>query len=228
MAEEATEERTEPSDVDVDPDVDADESLPADDQPSGAPPTAGSRTAVIVASALAAVFFILAAVMTVVAAQASGDRRDADDARDDVAEVSGRLAEALLSYDHENLEATQAAVLALATGGFSTQVREDFPLIEETITSLQAQAVASVRGVYVGDVGDETASSVVVVDQVVTTNSGGERPQPTIYLQLDLVRLPAGWRVDSVINLNLTVLGDASANAGTSTSTTSTTAVPGG
>ena len=70
---------------------------------------------------------------------------------------------------------------------------------------------------------DDSASALVEVDQVVTTEEDGPQPQPTIYLQVDLVKVSGSWKVDSVTNVNLAGLGSAGTGVPSDCGTTSTT-----
>ena len=134
--------------------------------------------------------------------------------------MAAQLTEALLGYDYRTMDESEAAILALATGGFRTQVREDFPGLKDQITELKAHADVTIKNVFTGEIDEDTASALVEVDQVVVTEANGAQVQPTIYLKMDLVKLNGSWKVDSVVNVNLAVLGSTADSLDDATTTT--------
>jgi hypothetical protein len=202
----------------VEPDVEA------LDAPAIAPRP--SSRALRLAVVAAVVFFLVAVAMTVVAASVnsrlSGDRGD----RQAVPRVAGQLTQALLGYDYRTMDTTEQEITSLATGGFLTQIKQDFPALKQQIAALKAKAEVTVKHIYVGDIEKDTASSLVEVDQVVTTPDNGPQVQPTIYLQIDLVKVGGSWKVDSVTNVNLAVLGSSAGALGDSSTTSTTPPAP--
>ena len=77
-------------------------------------PEASRRPLVLLAVALLVVATALGAMAATLYARLQAERSD----REDVAEVSGRFGEALLSYDFNDLPAAKRRVLADATGRF--------------------------------------------------------------------------------------------------------------
>jgi hypothetical protein len=147
-------------------------------------------------------------------------RRDLDHARgdrQDVARVSSQFGEALLSYDYRNLDRSRTKVLALATGNFAKQYRDASKRgLDEIIKGVKTVSVASVSQVYVGDVEDDTAGSIVLVNSV-QAGVAGRRPFQA-YLGLDLVKVGGRWKVDGVTYI--------SADQGSSPSSSTTTTAP--
>src|SRR5438067_998324 len=100
------------------------------------------------ATAFAAVFLTLAVAMAAVAvnrnnaASAQGDQRAA------ISSAAGQLSEALMTYDYRHLDAFKAKVLSLATGSLRNQFEDAFGGLSATITKYQAQAQATVQGIF--------------------------------------------------------------------------------
>ncbi|HEY2430404.1 MAG TPA: hypothetical protein VGI06_15800 [Acidimicrobiales bacterium] len=111
--------------------------------------------------------------------------------------TAGELAQALLSYNATNLDASRARVLALSTATFAANYNQDFTqALAGTITALHASASATVRDVYTADVSASAAKAIVVVD-FQTKSSAGTRQVLGTSLQMDLVR-QGTWKVNDV------------------------------
>ena len=148
--------------------------------------------------ALAFVFLATAIVMTFVAASLNQDLDEARTGDREVAQVAGRFAAALFTYDHTDVERTREEVLSLATGGFREEYEQAFEggidvFIEET----EASSTVTVKDVLVGPVEDGTATAVAVIDTS-ADGAGGPRDLRNLYLRLDLVRVEGEWKVASV------------------------------
>ena len=156
----------------------------------------------VVAVVLAVVFFASTVLLGIVAAGLKADKDELVDGRADVAEVAGRFVDALLSYDHRDPEGFRQGVLSLTAPPFSEQFEEAVIELEEAFAGLDAVSVPTIDEVFVAEVGDGTATAIVVYDRVLDGVSG-ERTESNLYVRLGLVEREAGWRVNDVVNLNL-------------------------
>ena len=142
--------------------------------------------------------------------------------RDDILEVSGDFAAALLTYDYEDLERTKQRVLALSTGKFRREYEQAFDggldtLFKET----RARSAGTVTDLFVGEIDDGSVTTLAVVNAS-SVGAGGRRRLSDTYLELQLVKVGGKWRVDGATYLNLSG-SDAPAPG---VSTTTTTAPP--
>lgn len=134
-------------------------------------------------------------------------RSDADEARAqldrqrDVVLTATGFVEALMSYDHEDLDAQQAAVERFAsdqfradfTDAFTTEVRDQ--IVEERATS-----TVTVDDVWLTvDDGDEV--SAIVRARSTVSSDGGATAELESYLRVRLVRLGDRWLVDDLTSL---------------------------
>lgn len=187
---------------------------PVEEAPPEPPDPAEPRRRGVVL--LAAALFGLSVGLALLAAFLA-NRLDAErDRGDDIREVSGRFAAALLTYDFEQLERSKDRVLSLSTGNFKRQYEQAFTggldvLLKET----KARSEATVTDVYLGEVADDTATAIVVADAK-AEGTAGTRRTISSYIQLELVKVGGRWRVDGVTNLNF--------GQGTDAGTTTTTA----
>jgi Mce-associated membrane protein len=176
--------------------------------------------------ALAVIFGLLAVAMLVFMTQLREQRNDARDAlsglegdRAEVASVAGQFGEAILSYDYQDIDGSQQRVLELSTGQFQREYETGFEGFAELIEQTEAQSVATVTGVFVGDVSGERAEAIAVVDASVT-GTGGTREVADSYIRLDLVKVGDTWKVDGVTSLNFASGGGDAGVPGASTTTT--------
>jgi hypothetical protein len=115
------------------------------------------------------------------------------------------MGSALLTYDYQHLARTKSLVLGLSTGTFRKQYSDAFSGGLDTVLT-NTKAVSHVRDVqvFVSDVTSHAASSIVVVDTVISGTAGQNR-NLTSYIQLELVHSGDRWLVDGVTNLNLSL-----------------------
>ncbi|MBW8487356.1 hypothetical protein [Actinomadura parmotrematis] len=126
-------------------------------------------------------------------------RRDAE--RRAVKASAAEFGQALLSYDHTRLQAARNRVLALTSDDFAKTYDEAFTGgLEGVITRLKADATATVRTVYLGDIDDGTARAVVVMDSEVHSTAGTRRVLGS-YLDMTLTRHGGAWRVTDVTSV---------------------------
>lgn len=150
-----------------------------------------------------ALFLAVLGVLSV-AVVATVQRQELAAERDDRAEiqrVSGELATALLTYDFEHLDASRDRVLARATGKFRKEYEAAFDGgLRTLITETKAKSRGTVTDIFVSDIDDRTASTIVVANAV-ADGTAGRRASLASYIQLDLVEVGGRWRVDGVTNL---------------------------
>ncbi|TDC43775.1 hypothetical protein E1281_34800 [Actinomadura sp. KC345] len=125
--------------------------------------------------------------------------RDAE--RRQVRASAAEFGEALLSYDHTKLQQTRDRVLALASDDFAKTYDEAFTGgLEGVITKLKADATATVRTVYLGEIESGTAKAVVVMDSEVKSTSGTRRVLGS-YLDMRLTRRGEEWKITEVTSV---------------------------
>ncbi len=151
------------------------------------------------------------------------DLEDDLDARDAVTAAAATFGEVYLSYDFDDPDRSGGRVLELVSPAFA----EDFestraPGIEELFSNLGTTTVARTKDVYVGEVTDEVASALVVVDVVANSDASGTQELTNLTFLLELVQVDGRWLVDNVLPAPQPDLtGDT-----VEESTTTTTAVP--
>lgn len=151
--------------------------------------------ALVVVLALVALGAIVAAVSLWTS---RADLQDDVDRRDEIASVAGRFAEALLSYDHEDLDASRREVRDLATSEFADEYVDAFDAgLGGQIESLEATSSATIREVFVSSSTGDTARAVVIADTEIESDAGSRATVGT-YLDISLVRLDGRWQVDDV------------------------------
>ncbi len=115
--------------------------------------------------------------------------------------VATGFVEALMSYDHQDLDAQQAAVERFATDKFRSEYTDAFTKdVRSQIVSEEATSSVTVDGVYAStDDGDERTAIVHALSEV--SSGGGATAQLESYLRVRLVRLGDRWKVDDLTSL---------------------------
>ncbi len=183
------------------------------------------RTVLVMALLLALVATIGVTMAQVGRAQdAEGELAD----RDDVAAAASVFGEVYLSYDFDDPDRSGDRVLELVSAAFA----EDFestraPRIEELFSNLGTTTDATTTQVFVGDVGERTASALVVVDVVARSDASGTQELTDLTFVLELVRDGSRWLVDNVVPAPQPDLsGDGVEDPPVSSSSTTTTPGP--
>ncbi|RAY12389.1 hypothetical protein DPM19_24890 [Actinomadura craniellae] len=126
-------------------------------------------------------------------------QREAD--RQAVRARAGEFGRALLSYDHRNLQAARNRVLSLASDDFAKTYDAAFTGgLEGVIARLKADATATVRTVYLGDIEGSTARAIVVMDSEVRSSAGTRRVLGS-HLDMRLIRTGERWRITEVTSI---------------------------
>jgi len=155
------------------------------------------------AGALAAMLFAATATVAVLQWMAA-DRLALEKAEREVVSVrAGEFAVALQTYEYTDLQAYRDQVFALSGEDFEKTYSEAFSPLEGVITTMRANSSASIRGVYLSDVGEGRAKAITVVDSQVTSTAGTRRMLGT-YMELNLVKTGEQWKVNAA-----TVMGAA-------------------
>ncbi|HEU5029940.1 MAG TPA: hypothetical protein VFV01_33855 [Spirillospora sp.] len=155
-----------------------------------------------VAAKLLVVAVLIASIVTAGLQWHRADKADTrEDVRRQVGDSAGRFGQALLSYDHTRLQAARNRVLSLASDDFAKTYDQAFTGgLEGIITKLKADASATVRTVYVGDVDGSNARAVVVMDSEVHSTAG-TRSVLGSYLDMKLARSHGAWKVTEVTSI---------------------------
>ncbi len=120
--------------------------------------------------------------------------------RDAVLAATG-FVEALMSYDHEDLDAQQAAVERFASDQFRADFTDAFTSeVRDQIVEEQATSIVAVDDVWLTvDDGDEVNAIVRALSTV--SSDGGATAELESYLRVRLVRLDDRWLVDDLTSL---------------------------
>lgn len=147
------------------------------------------------------IVLIAAVVLIAVLARdgGGGSATSRTDEQNEVASVAGAVAEAILSYDYENMDAALTRVEEHLGGEFKEIYAETFEQVQTPlIVELQAVAVATVQDVFLTDISDTSARAIVEVDQVVSSTLG-RRTLDDVYLLFTLTKGDDDvWRVAEI------------------------------
>ncbi len=159
---------------------------------------------------IAAAFFLIAVVLLVLLVRTDSGTESAD--QTNIRTTSARLVEALISFDTNGAAANAPVVHELATGTLLGQFDQVQRTLVKTFKQLKlSSARGSIKSVYVGDIGNDQASTIVVADlTLVGQTTTVQRDQ---YLELRLVRLSGRWKVESVRSVNFAVAAGGATNA---------------
>ena len=180
-----------------------------DPEPAPEPEQRDGRTRSRTLAVLCVVFFLGAVGMAVLAAQLSADLDEERDGRRGAQRVAAAFAERVLTFDHTELDEQRRSLFELSTARFHDEYDRAFPGLKELIEAGETVSRGAVTDLFTGDVDDDTASVIAVVDTT-TTGRGGRRTGD-FYMQLDLVERDGRWLVDGFVNLNFGQAADASA-----------------
>ncbi|MCO8126258.1 hypothetical protein NHL50_03455 [Acidimicrobiia bacterium EGI L10123] len=137
------------------------------------------------------------------------ERSDTDEARsqlgrqrDAVLAATG-FVEALMSYDHDDLDAQQAAVERFASDQFRADFTDAFTSeVRDQIVEEQATSVVTVEDVWLTvEDGDGEEVSAIVHALSTVSSDGGATADLESYLRVRLVRLDGRWLVDDLTSL---------------------------
>ncbi|MEV0660728.1 hypothetical protein ACIBI3_11830 [Actinomadura luteofluorescens] len=124
-----------------------------------------------------------------------------DEEKRQIRASAAEFGRALLSYDHTKLQDARDHVLALASDDFAKTYDEAFTGgLEGVIAKLKADATATVRTVYLGEIESGTAKAVVVMDSEVHSTAGTRRVLGS-YLDMRLARRGGEWKVTDVTSV---------------------------
>lgn len=176
----------------------ADPELSDDPDTAAVPAPRGARGRWVVAALLVAAAVAAGAVAVAKTGDASR-LEDERDARREVAAASATFGEVYLTYDFDDVDASSDRVLELVTPDFA----EDFadtraPGIEELFASLETSTQATTTEVFVGDVTDDIARALVVVDVDASSTASGTQTLTDLTFVLDLERIDGAWLVANV------------------------------
>ncbi|WP_436794714.1 hypothetical protein [Actinospongicola halichondriae] len=152
-----------------------------------------------------AVLLVAAAVGAIVWGSAQRDdaaeRQAMIDRQRDAVLVASGFVEALMSYEHEDLDAQQSAVESFATEQFRADFVDAFTTdVRDQIVAEKASSTVTVDDVYVTtDDGDELGVIVHALSEV--SSEGGATAELESYLRVRLVRLDDRWKVDDLTSL---------------------------
>jgi hypothetical protein len=182
--------------------------------------TSGARLLYVV-TGLAVAFGIVASVMTAAYVRLRNDESTSDKDRTEVSTVAAQVAEAITSVDAQGpVESQSERIRALGTAPLIEQYEGILPSIQQTLTKVNVTSIhGQISKVYVGDIADDQAEAVVVVDLVFV----GPKPRvdPDQYLRIHLARIDGQWKVDNVESVLAKIAAQTGASSSPSTSTES-------
>lgn len=186
--------------------IDREDSTIGDDAAEGDAPVAPPggprrrRWPMVAAVALVGVAAVLGVWGATQRSDAEESGRRLDDQREAVLVASG-FVEALLSYDHEDLDAQQAAVERYATEQFRAEYTDAFTSdVRDQIVSEQASSTVTVQDAWLSvDGGDEVSAVVHAISSV--SSAGGATAELESYLRVGLVRIGGRWQVNDLTSL---------------------------
>lgn len=192
----------------------------ADKAPEGevAPPRP-SRWPIAVAAAL----LVVGTFLGVLAAQYKAELDRERGRRQDVEEVAARFAANFVTYDYRTLDESLERIRDDATAKFGNEYERLFrSSVSTLITETKAQSRGTVTDVFLGELDDE-AANVLTVLNVERQGISGRVPVAGTYLELDLVRSGGRWKIDNVTAINFTQSGPSAPTPGGPTAPGATT-----
>ena len=154
--------------------------------------------------AAAAALLVLATFLGVLAAQYKSQLDRERNRREDVEELAARFAANFVTYDYRTLDDSLRRITADATPKFGNDYERLFRTsVSALITETRAQSRGTVTDVFLGEIEDESANVLTVLN-VERQGISGRVPVAGTYLELDLVRTQGRWKVDNVTAINFT------------------------
>lgn len=121
--------------------------------------------------------------------------------RQAVADAAATFATSLMSYDHDDLDATRDQVGALVTDDYRPDVDQVLEDLGADIAELQATSTATAERVLVQEPTDGDTTHVVVVLDATVASQAGTRQLTGTHLELTLVDRDGTWLVDGLRRL---------------------------
>jgi hypothetical protein len=179
--------------------TDTPDDTPADDAPPAAAPARAARGGRGLA-VLAVVALVLAVAAGALALGQTGeidDLRAEQDDRRDVARVASEFAEAYMTFDFEDTDATVTAIADLVTEDFAAAFEDAREPLRASFAELQTSTTAEVQEVFVGEIDGDSARVFVVLDIDLVSPVVGDRDFEDFTILADLVQVDGDWLVDS-------------------------------
>lgn len=123
--------------------------------------------------------------------------------RQAVADAATAFATSLMSYDHDDLDATRRQVGGLVTDDYRPDVDDTLDDLGADIVELEATSTATVERVLVQEPTDATTTRVIVVVNATVTSQAGTRQLTGAHLELTLVARDGTWLVDGLRRLTV-------------------------
>lgn len=156
--------------------------------------------------AVLAVLGLLAAVVIGGAAYLGFEAKRAADyqeALDRAPAAAERAAVAVLSYDHESLEADRDAAAKFLTSGYRSDYLDTFELVQQNAPELkakvEAQVLASSAMVQTGERSPNRVPVLLFVNQTTVNAARSEEPAVALNrVRFDMVKVDGTWLVDGI------------------------------
>jgi Mce-associated membrane protein len=127
------------------------------------------------------------------------DDEDAQVAAETAPSVAERAAEAILAYDHTNLEGGKEGAQEFMTSSFAEEYATTFErTVKPAARTYRATVSVEVKGSSVVRASDDRVKVLLFVDQT-TQSTAHDRPQVALNrVELDMVRTDGEWLVDDI------------------------------
>ncbi len=170
----------------------------ADATPEPAPTTTPARRGrwMLVLAVVALVVAVGAAALAIGQSGEIDDLRSDRDDRREIALVASQFAATYMTYDFEDVDATNDALDPLVTEAFAAAFSAQREPLRDSFAAIETSTVATTDEVFVGDVEGGRARALVVVDVELTSSASGTQELEDFSIVLDLVREGGRWRVD--------------------------------
>ena len=120
--------------------------------------------------------------------------------RQQVAARAAEFGQALLAYEHTDLDGSRTRIRQLTAADFGRSYEAAFDGLAAVIGKYEADATATVRDTYVNEIEGDRAKALVVLDSEVRSTAGTRRVLGS-KLMLELVREKGQWRVSGLASL---------------------------
>ncbi|TDC97928.1 hypothetical protein [Actinomadura sp. 7K507] len=166
--------------------------------------SAARRVSSVHRSRASVVLVLLALAATTVTAtlqwREAGRLSQEADTRQRVGTRAAEFGQALLAYEHTDLDGSRARIRQLTATDFGRSYEAAFDGLAAVIGKYKADATATVRDTYVNEIEGDRAKALVVLDSEVRSTAGTRRVLGSKLL-LELVREKGQWRVSGLVSL---------------------------
>ena len=127
------------------------------------------------------------------------DAEDAQVAAETAPSVAERAAEAILAYDHQNLDGNKESAQQFMTSSFAEEYATTFErTVKPAARTYRARVSVDVKGSSVVRASEDSVKVLLFVDQT-TQSTAHDRPQVALNrVEFDMVQRDGDWLVDGI------------------------------